>query len=174
MPSDKKDHFEMIKELRDERYDVDAVYIGDFKPEKDTIEEVIALEKDHYVPQRFRDEDKEIIAQEIFDIADGECLAHLMDTAENPGGIPVLSIVRDLTESQEIAMLIEVAEDQTADLVDHVDMGRLIGLMSRNWKELKKLTVAEIRNAMKNVYCEVDPVVMEAAIDTALYVVRAA
>ena len=70
-------------------------------------------------------------------------------------------------------MLIEVAEDETAELVETVDIGQLIGLMTRNWEALKELTPTEIRNAMKNVYSEVDEIVMEAAVDTALYVVRA-
>ena len=164
----KKEYHDMIKELRDERVDVDAVYIGDFKPEKDTIEEVIEeviILGDPYVPQRFRDEDKEEIAQEIYDIADSTVLGHLMDTAEQE--VPVFSMKRELTFPKEHK------EEAVAEVIDYVDMGELIGLMQRNWKELGKLTMTEIRNAMVNVYCEVNDVVVEAAVDTALHVIRA-
>lgn len=168
----KKDYHEMIKELRDERVDVDAVYIGDFKPDKETVEEVmeeVIILEDPYVPQRFRDEDKEEIAQEIYDIADSTVLGHLMDTAEQE--VPIFSMKKDLIVGEEMVLLLETEE--TAELVDHVDMGELIGLMGRNWKALKELTNTEIRNAMISIYGSVNPVVVEAAIDTALHVVRA-
>lgn len=171
MSNEKKEYHDMIKELRDERYDVDEVYIGGKDP-KDTIEEVI-VEEERYVPQRFRPEGASEIVKEICDIADSTLIGLQMEGGVG-AGVPICSIKKDLTESQEIRLLIEVPEDETAELVGHVDMGKLIGLMQRNWKELKKLTFTEIRNAMKNVYCEVDPVVMEAAIDTAMHVVRAA
>ena len=162
-------YHKMIRKLRNERYDVGKVYGADGV---DTIEEVIELEEDYYIPQRFRDEERSDVAQEIFDIAEGSCIEHLMESAEIPGGIPVLSMEKDLTASQEIAMK-EQNEEKTADLVDHIDMGGLIGLMTRNWKALKELTPTEIRNAMKNVYGEINPAVVEAAVDTALHVVRA-
>lgn len=161
-----KNYHDMIKKLRDERVDVEAVYIGEFQPEKDTIEEVVenVVQLDEpYIPQRFRDETKEEIAKEIFEIAESACIEHLMSTAETE--IPVYSMEKHYTLTEET----EVRSDH----VDHVDMGELIGLMGRNWKELKQLTLTEIRNAMKHIYCEVDEVVMEAAIDTALHVVRA-
>lgn len=171
----KKDYHDMIKQLRDERVDVDKVYIGDFKPEKDTIEEVIEdviVLEEPYVPQRFRDEDKETIAQEIHDIADSAVFAHLMDTAEKE--VPVFSMKKDLAPHKEEDMEILLIEtEETADVVDYIDMGELVGLMSRNWKALKELTNTQIRNAMINIYSDKESVVVEAAVDTALYLVRA-
>lgn len=157
----KQEYHDMIKELRDQRYDVEEVYIGG----KDT-------PKDSYVPQRFRPEGASEIVQEIHDIADSTLIGLQMEGGVG-AAIPICSMKKDFTESQEVRMLIEVAEDKTAEVVETVDMGQLIALMIRNWKALKELTPTEIRNAMKNVYGEVDEVVMEAAVDTALYVVRA-
>ncbi len=170
MSNEKKEYHDMIKELRDERYDVDEVYIGG-KDCKDPIEEVI-VEEEHYVPQRFRPEGASEIVKEICDIADSTLLGLQMEGGVG-AGVPICSIKKNLSESQEVRMLIEVAEDETAELVETVDIGQLIGLITRNWEALKELTPTEIRNAMKNVYSEVDEVVMEAAVDTALYVVRA-
>ena len=160
MSKDKQEYHDMIKELRDQRYDVEEVYIGGND------------NKDTYIPQRFRPEGASEIVQEIHDIADSTLIGLQMEGGVG-AGIPVCSIKRELTESQEVRMLIEVAENETAEVVETVDMGQLIALMTRNWTALKELTHTEIRNAMNNVYGEVDEVVMEAAVDTALYVVRA-
>ena len=169
----KQDHYDMIKRLRDERYDVDKVYLGDEADPKDTIEEII--EKDLYYDADEEPKDvlpKDKISQEIFDIADGAVFAHLMDTAEKE--IPVFSMKKDLTPSKEEDMEILLIEtEETADVVDYIDMGELIGMMSRNWKALKELTNTEIRNAMINIYSDKEPIVVEAAVDTALYLVRA-
>ena len=150
----KEGYHKMIKELRDERYDVDEVYIGG-KDSKDTIEKEIDMTE------------KNEIAREIGEIADSMILSIEME-ADNQ--IPVYSMEKDLSDSQAIELLL----NETAEVVATVDMSGLIALMTRNWEALKELTYTEIRNAMKNVYSEVDEVVMEAAIDTAMYVVRAA
>ncbi|NOQ49882.1 MAG: hypothetical protein GQ553_04395 [Nitrosomonadaceae bacterium] len=168
-----KDYHEMIEELRDERVDVDAVYIGDFKPEKDTIEEVIdevIVLKDPYIPQRFRDEDKEEIAQEIFEIADSTLVGHLMDTAECQGGIPIMSIKKDLSVNDDILM---IEWEATSDIMEHVDLMVLSGLMHRNWGAFDQMTTTEIIAGITVFYPDNDPAVIEAAIYSLLFVVQA-
>lgn len=150
----KEAYHDMIKQLRDERYDVGKVYLGG-KDDKDTIEKEIDMTE------------KTEIVREIGEIADSMILGIEME-ADNQ--IPVYSMEKELSDSQAIDLLL----NETAEVVATVDMSGLIALMTRNWKALKELTYTEIRNAMKNVYSEVDEVVMEAAIDTAMYVVRAA
>lgn len=141
----KKDYFELIQETRE-----------DVKERKaDDVQE-----------------EKSDMVQEIYDIADSTYIGHLMDTAENE--VPVFSMEKDLTPHKEADVEILLIEtEETADVVEHMNMGELIGMMGRNWKALKELTNTEIRNAMINIYSDKDPVVVEAAVDTALYLVRA-
>lgn len=172
MSTEQENYHELIKKLRDERVDVETVYIGGQKPDTDTletvIEDIIEVEPEYYVPQRFRQEpekevDRDAIVQEICEIADSACFAFEMDNAEPE--IPVYSQEKHLTLTQE--------EGEVSEVVQHIDMGELIGLMQRNWKELKKLTLTEIRNAMINIYSDKDSVAVEAAVDTALHLIRA-
>ena len=166
-----KDYHDMIKELRDERVDVDAVYIGDFKPEKDTIEEVIdevIVLEEPYVPQRFRDEDKDDIAREINEIADSALFAHLMDTAEEQ--IPVCSMRKNLGPQADVLLL---EWDATSDIMEHVDLMELSGLLHRNWGAFDQMTADEIIAGIKVFYPNNDPAIVEAAVYSLLFVVQA-
>ena len=160
--------FELIKKLRDERYDVDEVYIGGNDDPVDIPEEVIVVEEDLYIPQRFREEDHSDIAQEIFEIADSTILAHLMDTADD--AVPVYSMKKNLGPQADIQLL---EWDAVSDIMEHVDLMELSSLMHRNWGAFDQMVSDEIIAGISVFYPDNDPGIIEAAIYSLLFAVQA-
>ncbi len=59
-----------------------------------------------------------------------------------------------------------------APTVGVISLDELVDLMTRNWDALSELTHKQVLDAMINMYANIDSIVVEGAVDTALYLIR--